>query len=82
MIGKYETAGGRRYVMCMGACIVTTLLMAFKIIDGSVYENVIIYVVGIFVTGNGIQKAVELAVPAGAAKLGKAKSPVNTAEES
>lgn len=81
MLGKYETAGGRRYVMCMGACIVTTLLMAFKIIEGSVYENVIIYVVGIFVTGNGIQKAVDAAIPIAAGKMGKAK-PATAEEES
>lgn len=56
-LSKYDTVGGRRYVMCMGACIVTSLLVWYGKIDAKTYGDVIIWITGIYVTGNIAQRA-------------------------
>lgn len=52
----YNTLGGRRFLIAMGACIMTTILMWFLKIDAKTYGDVIIWVTGIYVTGNIAQR--------------------------
>lgn len=52
----FNTIGGRRYLMCMGACVMTTILMAFGKIDAKTYGDVVIWITGIYVTGNVAQR--------------------------
>lgn len=53
-----ESAGGRRFVLCVGADLATTVLQWFGKLDpaGSTYALVILGTVGVYVTGNTAQK--------------------------
>lgn len=51
--------GGRRYVMTMGCGLITSLLCFFGKIDGGTYSLVICATVAAYITGNGVQKALE-----------------------
>jgi len=62
MINKYiETAGGRRFLLTLGAGIVTSALQYLGKLDanGSTYQTVIIATVAAYITGNVAQKHVE-----------------------
>jgi hypothetical protein len=48
--------GGRRFLMCMLVGLTTTILTYFGKIDGSVYSIVILGTIGVYVTGNTVQK--------------------------
>lgn len=51
-----STLGGRRFLLCVGCGIVTSLLCWFAKITGEVYATVIIATVGGYITGNTWQK--------------------------
>lgn len=53
----FNTVGGRRFLICLGACIMTTILMWFLKIDSKTYGDVVIWITGIYVTGNVAQRA-------------------------
>ena len=50
--------GGRRFLLCVGAGVVTSVLQALGKLDaaGSTYSMVILGTVGAYVTGNTAQK--------------------------
>jgi hypothetical protein len=50
-----SSAGGRKFLVVVGAGIVTTILCATGIVTESVYETVVIGIVGLFITGNVVQ---------------------------
>lgn len=54
-----EAFGGRRFLMTMGCGVATTALTWFEKISGEIYAAVIIATVAAYITGNGVQKAVE-----------------------
>ena len=56
-LSKYDTVGGRRYVMCMGACIACTVLIWYGKLDAKNFADIVIWVTGIYVTGNIAQRA-------------------------
>jgi hypothetical protein len=53
-----ENIGGRRFIVCVGAGVVTSILQWFGKIDasGNTYTMVILGTVGAFITGNTVQK--------------------------
>lgn len=53
-----ENIGGRRFLMTVGAGVVTALLQWFGKLDaaGSTYAMVVIGTVGAYITGNTAQK--------------------------
>ena len=58
MRAAMESAGGRRFLMAMGAGISTTALQWFGKLDpaGSTYALVVIGTVAAYITGNTAQK--------------------------
>lgn len=57
IMNKYDTIGGRRFIMCMGACIVSSILLWFAKLDPKNFSDIIIWITGIYVTGNVTQRA-------------------------
>jgi hypothetical protein len=51
-----STLGGRRFLLCAGCGLVTSLLCWFAKITGEIYAAVIIATVGGYITGNTWQK--------------------------
>lgn len=53
-----ESSGGRRFVIALGAGVMTTVLQFFGKLDpaGSTYAMVIIATVAAYITGNTAQK--------------------------
>lgn len=51
--------GGRRFFMCLGCGIVTTILVWFSKIDPNVYQNLIGWTVGVYVAGDTAQRIKE-----------------------
>lgn len=53
-----DAAGGRRFVLCVGAGLATTVLQWAGKLDpaGSTYALVIVGTIGVYVTGNTAQK--------------------------
>lgn len=60
-----EFTGGRRFVLALGAGVMTTVLQWFGKIDaaGNTYSLVIIATVAAYITGNTIQKRNETEAP-------------------
>lgn len=54
----FSKYGGRRFLMCMGCGLATTLLQAFGKLDaaGSTYALVVVGTIGAYITGNTAQK--------------------------
>lgn len=52
----YDPLGGRRFVMCMGCGVVSTALLWWAKIDGSVFRDIILGTIGAYVAGNAFQK--------------------------
>lgn len=65
----FDTIGGRRYLMCMGACIATTTLCYFGRVDPKTYGDVVVWIIGIYVTGNVAQRTGS-ALPDAFSKIG------------
>lgn len=53
---SYDVIGGRRFIMCIGAGLITSLLTYYGKIDSSTYGDVVIWVTGLYITGNTLQK--------------------------
>lgn len=49
-------AGGRRFVMTMGCGVVCTVLVWFGKIDGSIFRDILIATVAVYIGGNTYQK--------------------------
>lgn len=48
--------GGRRFILTLGAGIVTTLLLIHRDIDQSIYSTLILGTVAAYITANTVQK--------------------------
>lgn len=48
--------GGRRFVMTMGCGVACTALVWFTKIDGSIFRDIIIATVAVYIGGNTYQK--------------------------
>jgi len=51
--------GGRRYIMTMGCGIACTVLVWFDKITPEVFATVVIATVAAYITGNGVQRALD-----------------------
>jgi hypothetical protein len=56
MRDKLAAVGGRRFVMTMGCGVACTTLVWFAKIDGSIFRDIIIATVAVYIGGNTIQK--------------------------
>jgi len=63
MSGLIDAMGGRRFLLCLGAGMVTTVLVWHGSVDGNIYRDVILGTIGAFVAGNTYQKVKEAAAP-------------------
>lgn len=53
LIAKTMSAfGGRRFLLTVGCGLVTTVVLAFKLIGEATYATIILGTVGSFITGN------------------------------
>jgi hypothetical protein len=52
MSDLFGKMGGRKFVLCLGCGIVTTVLLWFGKLDGAAYTTVILGTVGAFIVGN------------------------------
>jgi hypothetical protein len=48
--------GGRRFVMTMGCGVACTALVWFTKIDGTIFRDIIIATVAVYIGGNTLQK--------------------------
>lgn len=48
--------GGRRFLLSLGAGVVSSVLVWYGKIDGSIYRDVVIGTVGLYIAGNTAQK--------------------------
>lgn len=51
-----QAAGGRKFIAAMSALVAATALMAFDMISGITYRDIVLGTIGVFVTGNVAQK--------------------------
>jgi len=56
---NFDTIGGRRFLMAMGAGISCTVLVWFGKIDGNIFRDVVIATVAAYIVGNTWQKKIE-----------------------
>jgi hypothetical protein len=58
---NFDTAGGRRFLLALGAGCTTTVLQYFGKLDpaGSTYAMVVIGTVGAYIAGNVAQRKIE-----------------------
>ena len=54
-----DSYGGRRWLTSIGILITATVLLSFDLIEADVWQEVIIYVYGIFAGANVVQRGVE-----------------------
>ena len=59
MKSALETYGGRRWVTSIGILVTATTLLCFGLITANVWQEVIVYVYGIFAGANVVQRGVE-----------------------
>jgi hypothetical protein len=52
--------GGRRFILTLGAGVVTSILCWYGKITPEIYRDVIIGTVGLFIAGNTIQKNTQI----------------------
>ena len=48
----FTKLGGRKFLLCLGCGIVTTVLLWFDKLDGGAYTTIILGTVGAFIVGN------------------------------
>lgn len=48
--------GGRRFLLSLGAGVISSILVWYGKIDGSIYRDVVIGTVGLYIAGNTVQK--------------------------
>lgn len=53
---NFTKFGGRRFLMCMGNAAICTLLLWFDKISDSVFRDLILGTVAVYIAGNGFQK--------------------------
>ena len=51
-MNRIQSMGGRKYTLSILTLLMTTILTAFKIVDGGVFTTVILGTVGAFIVGN------------------------------
>ncbi len=54
-----ERHGGRRFLLAVGALVVSTLMLTFDKITGSEYVTLCLLTYGGYITGNVYQKKIE-----------------------
>ena len=54
-----DSYGGRRWITSISILITATVLLSFGLITASVWQEVIVYVYGIFAGANVLQRGVE-----------------------
>jgi hypothetical protein len=55
--------GGRRFLLSLGSGVITSLLVWYGKIDGSIYRDVVLGTVGIYIAGNTFQKVKQGTTP-------------------
>ena len=56
---KFDDWGGRRFLLAISVLAVDTILLALGMVDGTIWRDVLLGTVGVYVAGNVAQKAVE-----------------------
>jgi len=51
-MNTFTKFGGRKFLLCLGCGIVTTVLLWFGKLDGAAYTTIILGTVGAFIVGN------------------------------
>lgn len=51
-----QAAGGRKFLLCVGVGVATTVLTWAGKIDGAIYATVILGTIGAYVAGNVVQE--------------------------
>ena len=54
-----DTLGGRRWITSIAILVTATALLSFGLIGANVWQEVIVYVYGIFAGANVLQRGVE-----------------------
>jgi nitrate/nitrite transporter NarK len=54
-----DTYGGRRWLTSVGIIVISTALLIFGAITATIWQEVVIYVFGIFAGANVLQRGVE-----------------------
>ena len=65
---NFDTIGGRRFFMTMGCGVACTVLVWAGKISDSIFRDVIIATVAVYIAGNVYQKRVEANAPQGEGK--------------
>jgi len=56
-----DSYGGRRWLTTVGLIVISTVLLCFGLIKDTIWQDVVIYVFGIFGGANVLQRGVEAA---------------------
>ena len=63
--------GGRRFVLSIGAALVTSWLTWAGRVDGGIYAAVVLGTVGAYITGNTVQRVREIREAGAAGEIGE-----------
>lgn len=56
-IGTLQRFGGRKFIATIAALLATTVVLAFDMISGLTFRDIVLGTIGVYVAGNVAQKA-------------------------
>jgi nitrate/nitrite transporter NarK len=59
MVVNLDSYGGRRWLTSVGIIVISTALLIFGLISPAIWQEVVVYVFGIFAGANVLQRGVE-----------------------